>query len=104
MYIRKTIRKGKNGKEYVNYLLVESIATPKGPRQSTICSLGGLEPGPSEQWYALAKKLEAALAGQLSLEEPDPHMEEIVAKVRKRGKKVRAVPKERGGQTRIFQG
>lgn len=87
MYIRKTVRKGKNGKEYVNYLLVESIATPKGPRQRTICSLGSLEPGPPEQWYALARKLEAALASQLSLEEPDSRLEEIVAKVRERGQK-----------------
>lgn len=87
MYIRKTVRKGKNGKEYVNYLLVESVATPKGPRQRTVCSLGTLEPGPPEQWYALAKKLEAALAGQLSLEEPDPLVKEIVARVRKRSQK-----------------
>jgi transposase len=87
MYIRKTVRKGKNGKEYVNYLLVESVATPKGPRQRTICSLGSLAPGPPEQWYALAKRLEAALAGQLSLEEPDPMVEEIAAKARRRGGK-----------------
>lgn len=87
MYIRKTVRKGKNGKEYVNYLLVESVMTPKGPRQRTVCSLGTLEPAPPEQWYALAKKLEAALAGQVSLEEPDPQVEEIVAKVKRQDKK-----------------
>jgi len=97
MYIRKTVRKGKNGKEYVNYLLVESVATPKGPRQRTICSLGSLAPGPPEQWYALAKRLEAALAGQLSLEEPDSLVEEIVARARRRGQKARpAAPVEKG--------
>ena len=32
MYIRKTTRKHKN-KTYTSYLLVESVATPKGPRQ-----------------------------------------------------------------------
>ena len=39
MYIRKNTRKYKN-KTYQNYLLVESVSTPKGPRQRTICSLG----------------------------------------------------------------
>lgn len=48
-----------------------------------------MEPGPPEQWYALAKKLGAALAGQLSLEDPDPRVEEIVAKARRRGKEAR---------------
>ncbi|HPZ77280.1 MAG TPA: IS1634 family transposase [Thermosynergistes sp.] len=95
MYIRKSVHKGKNGKEYVNYLLVESIATPKGPRQKTICSLGSLEPGPPEQWHALARKLEAALSGQLTLDEPDPSVEEIVAKAKKRGKRTkRQIQKE----------
>ncbi|HHV78465.1 MAG TPA: hypothetical protein GXX40_02410, partial [Firmicutes bacterium] len=66
MYIRKTVRKTKDGKEYINYLLVECVSTPKGPRQRTICSLGPLAPGPAEEWYALAKKLESALSSQLS--------------------------------------
>jgi hypothetical protein len=85
MYIRKSIRKAKNGKQYVNYLLVESVSTSKGPRQRTICSLGSLEPGLPEKWHALAKRLEAALAGQLSLEKPDPLVEGIGARARKRG-------------------
>ena len=42
--------------------------TPKGPRQRTIWSLGSLGPGPLEQWHALARKVEASLAGQRSLE------------------------------------
>jgi transposase len=67
MYIRKTTKISK-GKTYTHYLLVESVHTPKGPRQRTICSLGSLGPGPLEQWHALARKVEAALAGQRSLE------------------------------------
>lgn len=66
MYIRKTTRLYK-GKSYTNHLLVESVVTAKGPRQRTICSLGNLEPAPSEQWLALAHKLESALQGQQSL-------------------------------------
>ena len=66
MYIRKTKRLYK-GKIYTNHLLVESVLTPKGPRQRVLCSLGRLEPAPREQWLALAHRMEAALRGQLAL-------------------------------------
>jgi transposase len=98
MYIRKSIRKAKNGKHYVNYLLVESVSTPKGPRQRSICSLGSLEPGPPERWHALAKRLEAALAGQLSLGEPDPLHQGIVAKARKRGQRAKQTAPTQDGE------
>jgi len=67
MYIRKTTSSYK-GKQYTNYLLVESVQTPKGPRQRTICSLGHLAPAPAQQWLGLAHRLESALKGQLSLQ------------------------------------
>jgi hypothetical protein len=38
MNIRKSIR-SYHGRTYTNYVLVESVHTPKGPRQKTICSL-----------------------------------------------------------------
>ena len=66
MYIRKTIRRYKD-QTYVNSLLVESVLTDTGPRQRVICSLGDLSPRPPEQWLALARKLQDALTGQLSL-------------------------------------
>ena len=66
MYIRKTKRQFK-GKTYINHLLVESVQTPQGPRQRTICSLGSLEPAPAEDWLGLAHKLQSALEGQASL-------------------------------------
>jgi len=56
MYIRKTSKSHK-GKSYINYLLVESLHTPKGPRQRIICSLGSLAPAPPEQWLDLAHRL-----------------------------------------------
>ena len=83
MYIRKCVKKGRH-KEYVNYLLVESVSTPKGPRQKTICSLGNLAPRPREEWLALARKVEDRLAGQERVEATDPETEAIVAKVRER--------------------
>ena len=66
MYLRKTVKRHK-GKTYTNHLLVESVHTPQGPRQRTICSLGSLAPAPREEWRRLAHKLDAALAGQLPL-------------------------------------
>ena len=56
MYIRKSTRSYK-GRTYTNYLLVESVHTPKGPRQNTICSLGDLSPRPREEWLKLACKI-----------------------------------------------
>ena len=85
MYIRKTTRIYK-GKTYTNHLLVESIQTPDGPRQRTICSLGSLQPAPAESWLALAHKLESALQGQESLPHPSTQIQELSAKA-SQGKK-----------------
>jgi len=83
MYIRKASRNYK-GKTYSNYLLVESISTPKGPRQKVICSLGDLSPRPKQDWLALAHKLEAALSGQQELVRSpgNAELEHLLAKVK----------------------
>ena len=86
MYIRKSTSK-QRGKTYTNYLLVESVQTPKGPRQRVICSLGNLAPAPKEEWLALAHKLEASLRGQLSLGASQAEIDEIVAHVRRTKKR-----------------
>jgi transposase len=83
MYIRKSTRTYK-GKTYTNYLLVESIQTPKGPRQRTVCSLGSLEPAPVEDWLGLAHKLQSALEGQESLPESSAGLQPWVEKARTR--------------------
>jgi transposase len=88
MYIRKTAKTHK-GKSYTNFLLVESVHTPKGPRQRIICSLGSLAPAPREQWLSLAHRLQASLEGQSSLPPADAQMETLVEKVR-RGRRPRA--------------
>ena len=85
MYIRKTIRIFK-GKTYTNHLLVESVQTPRGPRQRTICSLGSLGPGPAEDWLALAHKLESAMHGQESLLDSPAEIQALGEKATK-GKK-----------------
>jgi transposase len=84
MYVRQTTRRYKD-KTYTNYLLVESIHTPKGPRQKVICSLGDLSPRSAEDWLRLARKVEDALVGQTHLfSQPDPEVEQIVRQVRQR--------------------
>ena len=69
------------GKTYVNHLLVESIATPAGPRHRTICSLGSLAPAPEAQWRGLAQKLSSALGGQTTFL-PDPAVAAVAARAR----------------------
>jgi transposase len=84
MYIRKSSRTY-NGKTYTNYVLVESVVTPKGPRQKTICSLGDLSPRPREEWLKLARKIEDALVGQDDLlDRDDNEVAEIVARLQAR--------------------
>jgi transposase len=95
VYIRRTTKSHK-GKTYTNYLLVESVATPKGPRQRIICSLGSLAPAPPEQWLDLAHRLEASLQGQTSLAPADPEVEAVVEKVRQaRGPGAPSIPARR---------
>jgi len=79
MYIRKTVRRYKD-KTYVNFLLVESVLTDKVQRHKVICSLVDLSPRPPEQWLALARKLQDALTGQLSLPgmaDEDPELQQL---------------------------
>src|SRR6516165_9379294 len=84
MYVRKTTRRYK-GKIYTNYLLVESVHTPRGPRQKVVCSLGDLSPRTAEEWLRLVHKVEDALAGQVDLfSSPDADVERIVRQIRSR--------------------
>ncbi len=84
MYIRKSIRSYK-GKTYTNYVLVESVHTPQGPRQKSMCSLGDLGPRPREEWLDLARKIEDALIGQSDLlDTNEREVSRIAARVRTR--------------------
>jgi len=84
MFVRKALRKYK-GKTYTNHLLVESVRTPKGPRQRILCSLGDLRPRPRSEWLKLAHKIEDALVGQEDLLDPrDTEVRQIIARVRAR--------------------
>ena len=90
MFIKRTTRRV-GARTYVNHLLVESVATPQGPRHRTICSLGSLAPAPAEEWQGLARKLSAALGGQTTLV-PDPAVEALAARARPARRRPRLVP------------
>jgi len=82
MFIRKSTRLYKD-KRYTNYLLVESVHTPKGPRQKVVCSLGDLHPRARGEWLKLAHRVEDALVGQADwVDGEDPEVEQIVRKAR----------------------
>jgi len=85
VFIKKTTKRS-HGKCYLNHLLVESISTPQGPRHRTVCSLGSLQPAPRHQWLALARKMEAALAGQTSLL-PDARVDAVIERVQAAGRR-----------------
>jgi len=58
MYLKTTKRRYK-GKTYTSYLLVESVSTPKGPRQRTVCSLGDLFDPADDEMQAIVAKVKA---------------------------------------------
>lgn len=90
MYIRKSTSR-QRGRTYVNYMLVESVLTPDGPRQRTVCSLGNLKPRKKEEWLKLAHKVETSLAGQCDLfSKDDPEVAGIVEKVKERREREKA--------------
>ena len=71
MFIKRT-KRTLRGKVYTNHLLVESVATERGPRHRVVCSLGSLSPGPKAQWLKLAHHLQQSLSGQESLLDDSP--------------------------------
>lgn len=97
MFIKRTTRRV-GAKTYVNHLLVESRATPDGPRHRTICSLGTLAPAPAEEWRGLAQKLSAALSGQTTLV-PDPAVDALAARVHPPRRSARLAPNGDAGIT-----
>jgi transposase len=84
VFIRKTVKQYKD-RTYTTYLLVESVSTPQGPRQRTICSLGDLSPGPRSKWMGLVGRIEASLQGQMPLDGPDALVDAIVGRIRAAG-------------------
>ena len=92
MFLRKNTRRYKD-KTYTNYMLVESVHTPKGPRQKVICSLGDLSPRPAKQWLELAHRVEDCLVGQKGLlDSADAEVQDMAQRVRQRQTRRRSPP------------
>jgi transposase len=79
LFIKRT-KRTLRGKTYTNHLLVESVATERGPRHRVICSLGSLGPAPKAQWLKLARHLEDSLGGQESFLEPSTEEQALLQK------------------------
>lgn len=63
MYIREIQKKNPNSpKVFISHRLIESVRTPRGPRQRVVINLGQLDL-PKENWKELANRIEDLLRG-----------------------------------------
>ena len=74
---------------------MESVRTPKGPRQRILLNLGHLDL-PPEDWKALANRIEEIISAQASFIPPPPHIESLAGYYAQllRQKEMRAIPTE----------
>lgn len=84
MFVRKSSYT-RGDKTYSSFQLVESVRTPKGPRQRVVCSLGDLSPRSGEEWLRLARRVESSLEGQEEFfETPDGDVVAVVDRIQGR--------------------
>ena len=77
MFIRVARKQNRGSKQvYFYHQLIESVRTPRGPRQRILLNLGTLEIPPGE-WKALANRIEELYLGQAALAPPAPHLEAL---------------------------
>jgi len=85
MFLRPN-RRSKDGKEHTYWSLVESVRTPDGPRQKTLCHLGELNGSDQARWLRAVEVFnEHGEAEQLKLfpsHVPSPAADPRVARVR----------------------
>jgi transposase len=75
VFIREIAKKNPGyPKPFIYHRLMESIRTPRGPRQRTILNLGILDI-PREEWKVLANRIEEVVTGQGSFLSPSPRIE-----------------------------
>jgi transposase len=77
MFIREITKKNPGyDKTFTYHRLIESVRTPKGPRQRVLLNLGYLNL-PSVDWKVLANRIEEILLAQTSFLAPPPHIEDL---------------------------
>ena len=87
MYIKRVRKRNKGSDKVFEYLhLVESIRTPRGPRQRLVLNLGALDIV-AEDYKALAKSIENRLSGQSTLFGEDLNIERLAARAADRIRK-----------------
>jgi len=87
MFIREITKKDhQTDKVYVYHRLMESVRTPKGPRQRIVLDLGRLEL-PRTQWKVLADRIEQILCGQRNLWPVDVLIEKLAVDFARRVKR-----------------
>jgi transposase len=79
MFIREIKKKHpRTGRAYLYHRLMESVRTPRGPRQRTLLDLGKLDL-PKEKWKALANRIEEIFSGQKSISRPEDATQKLAA-------------------------
>lgn len=94
MFIRAVTKKNPGyDKTFTYHRLMESIRTPKGPRQRILLNLGHLEL-PPEDWKTLANRIEEIVSNQVSFFPPAPHIESLAQYYAQllRQKEMQAIP------------
>ncbi len=77
VFIREVVKKNPgHNKVFRYYRLMESVRTPRGPRQRLLLNLGRLDLPPAE-WKTLANRIEEILSAQTSFLPPPPHIESL---------------------------
>lgn len=77
VFIREIVKKNPGyDKVFAYHRLMESVRTPKGPRQRVLLNLGHLEL-PSADWKTLANRIEEIVLAQTSFLPPPPHIESL---------------------------
>ena len=80
MYIREIQKKNPNSpKVFISHRLIESVRTPRGPRQRVVINLGQLDL-PKEDWKELANRIEGLLSGYENSTVPIPAGIEALAR------------------------
>jgi transposase len=80
MFIREIKKQNRASDQvYIYHRLMESVRTPKGPRQRIVLNLGTLEL-PREDWKALANRIEAIAGGQKQIDGVVPENIELLAR------------------------
>lgn len=69
MFLRKN-RRTKDGKPHVYWSLVETVRTPKGPRQKVVGYLGDLDEEKEDLYRGMVKRLKGQSDGQLEIFKP----------------------------------